>query len=254
MQDHLPRAHGLAARYALLGSTRRTVPLRRSFVQQPPRMKERIGPLARFVTGRDPRGLRAYLLLVAAGSAPDNTHTTVLDTLVWARLFDPQLPATDQAARMAARRVLKRLQQRSLIDYSQRQGSSKATVTLLREDASRQAYSRPGSSGDAYLRLTMQFWLQGLDAKLDLPALAMLLAVAAEPSWCAFPAERMLQWYGWSADTTLRGLQTLTRSGMVKRRATSKAAPLTPSGSTLVYQYMLTEAMRSSAPVGASID
>jgi hypothetical protein len=72
----------------------------------------------------------------------------------------------------------------------------------------------------------------------------MLLTVAREKPWSAFPAEQMPSWYGWSADTALRGLKRLLELNLIERRESYKKAPLSPSGATLVYQYRLVRWMR----------
>jgi len=76
---------------------------------------------------------------------------------------------------------------------------------------------------------------------------AMLLAVAREKPWSAFPAEKMPKWYGWSGDTTLRGLKKLLDLGLVERREHYRTTPLSPLGSTMSYQYRLVSWMRPKA-------
>jgi len=246
-----PEITGEATRAALLDrAIRSTVPLRRVFVQRPPGSDPRHGPLKDFVANGDQRGARAYLITVAANSQQNSDGwTTELDSLVWARLFDAHLYTdTDQGARTAAWRTLQRLKERKLVELTRARGSRKISVTLLREDASEDPYTRPGvANKDAYLRLPVAFWKKGLDGQVGLPGLAMLLAVAAEKPWHAFPAERMEDWYGWSPDTTLRGLKKLLALGLVERREVFKSAPLTPTGSTSFYQYRLVRWMRPKA-------
>lgn len=76
---------------------------------------------------------------------------------------------------------------------------------------------------------------------------AMLLAVAREKPWSAFPAEKMPSWYEWSGDTTLRGLAKLFATGLVERREHYRITPLSPVGSTMCYQYRLVSWMRPRA-------
>lgn len=246
-----PEVSGEDTRSALLErAIRSTVPIRRVFVQWPPGHKPRHGPLKSFVSSGDLRALRAYLITVAANSQENSDGwTTELDSLVWARLFDTHVyTGTPQGARTAAWRTLERLEDRGLVQLSRARGSRKISVTLLREDGSGKSYTRPGRhDNDAYLRLPTAFWTKGFDSEVGLPGLAMLLAVAAEQPWSSFPAERMEEWYGWSADTTLRGLKRLRELELVERREKYKVAPLTPVGSTLVYQYRLVRWMRPRA-------
>ncbi|GAA2509639.1 hypothetical protein [Winogradskya humida] len=214
--------------------------------------------LAPFVTAGDLRGLRAYLMIVAASSATNeqDTWTTELDSLVWARLFDAHKDAESAAARTAAWRTMTRLKDKGLIDCTRTKGSRNIAVTLLREDGTRQPYSRPGlADKDAYLQLPIGFWAKGHDEKINLPGLAMLLAICAERRWAAFPAEHMPTWYGWSADTTLRGLKNLRELGLVEQRERYKRAELTAPGSTMFYEYRHVRAMRPSTrarPAGAT--
>jgi hypothetical protein len=65
-----------------------------------------------------------------------------------------------------------------------------------------------GTEQDRFLRLPPMFWTSGYDAKLDMPGLAMLLAIAHKKPWSRFPAKKVEQRYGWSEETTLRGIKT----------------------------------------------
>ena len=242
----------------LVRAKRTAAPLRKVFVQLPQSAQSRPGLLAPFITAGDLRGLRAYLMIVAASSAlnEEGTWTTELDSLVWARLFDAHKDAEYAAARTAAWRTMTRLKDKGLIDCSRTKGSRKIAVTLLREDGTGDAYTRPGlADKDAYLQLPIGFWTKGHDEKVNLPGLAMLLAICAERNWAAFPAEWMPAWYGWSADTTLRGLKNLRELGLIEQRERFKKAELTAPGSTLFYEYRPVRAMRPSAkarPAGAA--
>lgn len=250
---------GGQTRTALLTRARRdAVPLRKVFVQLPQASETRPGPLAPFITAGDLRGLRAYLIIVAASSntTEQGTWTTELDSLVWARLFDAHTGAEYAAARTAAWRTMIRLQDKGLIDCHRTKGSRNIAVTLLREDGTKKPYTRPGiADKDAYLQLPTSFWTKGYDEKVSLPGLAMLLAICNERSWAAFPAEWMPEWYGWSADTTLRGLKDLRKLKLIEQRERYKKAALTAPGSTMFYEYRPVRVMRPAAkarPAGAA--
>ncbi len=250
---------GGETRAALLARAKRpAVPLRKVFVQQPQSAESRPGPLAPFVTAGDLRGLRAYLMIVAASSNTNEQGdwTTELDSLVWARLFDAHKDAERAAARTAAWRTLGRLKAKGLIECTRTKGSMKIAVTLLREDGTGQPYTRPGvADRDAYLQLPTAFWTKGFDEKVSLPGLAMLLAICAARSWAAFPAEWMPGWYGWFADTTLRGLKNLREHGLIEQRERFKKAELTAPGSTLFYEYRPAKLLRpalNARPAGAT--
>ncbi|MER5911916.1 hypothetical protein ABT124_15760 [Streptomyces sp. NPDC001982] len=225
-------------------SIRANVPLRKTFVQAPRGTASRHGPLCEFVTGRDLRGLKAYLLIVAACSNGTDGWSTRHDSAVWARMMDIDQTATEQAARTGAWRALRRLRDRNLITCTR--SGKMITVTLLREDGSGAPYERPmgQSDEDVYLQIPAAFWTKGYDETVDLPALALLLVVAREKPWSKFPAEKAPQWYGWSADTHERGLKKLIDLGLVERRPHFTKAPLAPSGFTMAYLYQRTAVMR----------
>ncbi len=106
-----------------------------------------------------------------------------------------------------------RLADKGLITCTRTKGSRNNAVALLREDGTKAPYTRPGvADKDPYLQLPVTFWTKTYDEKIGLPGLAMLLAICAERTWAAFPAEWMPTWYGWSADTTLRGLKGCSTS------------------------------------------
>ncbi|MDG6108814.1 hypothetical protein Daura_06135 [Dactylosporangium aurantiacum] len=247
---------GPQTRAALLQRAgRKAVPLRKVFVQLPQGSPSpRHGMLAPFATAGDLRGMRAYLMVLAASSGQgEGGRTTELDSLVWARLFDVHLHAEDSAARTAAWRTLLRLQTKQLLTCTRTRGSRRISVTLLREDGSGAPYTRPGvTDKDAYLQLPLAFWLKGFDGKMTMPSLAMLLTVCSARSWEDYPAERMPDWYGWSADTTERGLKTLLELNLIERRPRFKSAPLTPTGATKFYEYRPARIMRVSAKAKAA--
>ncbi|MET9841619.1 hypothetical protein ABZZ01_28095 [Streptomyces virginiae] len=244
MQD--AKATGRDTRTAVLKRSIRTnVPLRKTFVQANAGGDSRHGPLKKFVTGRDLRGLKAYLLIVAACSNGDNGWSTTHDSMVWARMLDILETANDQSARTGAWRALIRLRDRhKLIDC--RRSGTKITVTLLREDGTGKPYERPlgDTEEDRYLQIPATFWTTGRDEQLDLPGLAMFLVVAREKNWSPFPLEKAPEWYGWSADTHERGLNKLLALGLAERREKYITAPLAPAGFTKTYQYKRTAAVQ----------
>ncbi|MFD4919594.1 hypothetical protein ACFWNR_41130 [Streptomyces virginiae] len=243
------KASGRDTRTAVLTrSIRANVPLRKTFVQAPKGAASRHGPLRDFVTGRDLRGLKAYLMIVAACSSGASGWSTRHDSAVWARMMDIQETATDQSARTGAWRTLRRLERRKLITCS-RSGTS-ITVTLLREDGSGDPYDRPrgDTEENLFLQIPAAFWTKGYDESLDLPGLALLLVVVREKNWSSFPAEKAPDWYGWSADTHERGLKKLLALDLVERREHYTKAPLAPAGVTMAYQYQRTAIVRPRKP------
>ncbi|OKJ35000.1 hypothetical protein [Streptomyces sp. CB01580] len=242
-------ATGRDTRTAVLTrSVRANVPLRKIFVQANAGGDSRHGPLKDFVTGRDLRGLKAYLLIVAACSNGENGWSTTHDSAVWARLMDIHMTADDQSARTGAWRALLRLRERKLIDCCR--SGTMITVTLMREDGSGRPYDRPDGKTEEnrYLQIPAAFWTTGRDESLDLPSLALFLVVAREKNWSAFPAEKAPEWYGWSADTHERGLKKLIALGLVERREHYIKAPLAPLGFTKTHQYKRTAIMQPRRP------
>jgi hypothetical protein len=232
---------GLDTRKKLLTRVvRPAVPVRSTFVQAPPGTEDRTGPLKEFARIGDKRGLRAYLMVVASCSnINEDGWTTTLDSMVWARLFDAHVGVTPQSARTGAWRTLLRLQERKLLTCTRKRGSSNISVTLLREDGSGEPYVRPDGIAveDRFFSIPNAFWTEGFAEKLDTPGLVMLLTVAHGKAWSSYPAKRVKDWYGWSEDTTERGLQQARDLGLVKRRETYEKKPLAPVPIVLIYQY-----------------
>lgn len=221
-------------------NTRAAVPIRNTFVQLPRGAPSRPGVLHRLVGNGDRRALRAFMVIVGYTSK-DNVDgwTTRLDSGVWARSFGATETLDLPAARIAAERTLARLERLNLVTYSRERGSPKISVTLSREDGTGDAYERPNGRavGDRFFSVPRAFWERELDKTLSMPELAMLLAILKERDNAEFPAERMPDWYGWSADTTLRGLKGLLDRGLVERRESWRKDPLSPVGFTTAYQY-----------------
>lgn len=152
-----PIVTGKDAREELLRrATRRTVPLRKTFVQALPGSKSRRGPLHTFVVNSDLRGLRAYLIVVAATSAAnEDGWSTTLDSLVWARLLDAEETTTQAAARTAAWRTLGRLQDRKLISRVRSARSSRAEVRRMVTDGRIRLPLAPGDKAHQDFELTI---------------------------------------------------------------------------------------------------
>jgi hypothetical protein len=123
-------------------------------------------------------------------------------------------------------------------------------VTLLYDDASGDPYCHPAKRKPAepYLTLPYAFWRQQWDAKLDLPAIAVLLILLHEkPGYVNLVADRMPEWYGISVSTFEKGVQTLRRNDLLERRRDKVDAPLSAVGFTFVYRYRLLDAFERKA-------
>ena len=230
-------------RRALLDRTNRLfTPLAKTFVQNPDRAAaSRRGPLAEFVNKGDHRGLLAFLLIHTAISNGTNGWNTTLHLEVWARAFATIEHATPTSAKSAASKVLRRLEERSLIEREQSGRPKRIKVTVLMPDGTGQPYERPlGTSRETrFIRLSHRFWTDGWDQMLSLPAIAMLLVALHEKPTFSLATEHMPDWYGWSADTAERGLRELRDHGLLEATQKSRKEPLAPAGVTYFNQYTL---------------
>jgi hypothetical protein len=241
-------------------SGRAGVPIRKVFVQTPRKeaadMNELGGPLSEFVRCGDLRGLHAYLMILAAtssGSSVDGWSTT-LPIMVWARAFGTTTNAERPAAATAVSKILHRLVDRQLIERQRSGRQRRVRVTLLREDASREPYTRPHGKSltDRFFTLSHAFWLDEWCDRLKLPGLAMLLVAlhetGAHKPMFQLPAEHTPKWYGWSADTTERGLSELRNHGLLHSITRIRKEPLSPSGYGRVNDYYLLPPFGNSDP------
>lgn len=228
---------------------RKGVPVRKVFVQTPRGLaadpNDLHGPLATFVRNRDPRALRAYLMILAVTSSGDGEDgwSTTLPTMVWARAFGTTRDAERAGAANAVSKILHRLEERLLVTRARRGRQRNIRVGLRREDGSGEEYTRPKGTARAeqFFTLDHAFWLDGWCEKLSLPALAMLLVSlhetgATKPSF-TLPTEHMPKWYGWSADTAERGLSELQDHGLLLKITNTRKEPLSASGWGRINEY-----------------
>ena len=221
-------------------SHRDAVPLAKAFVQAPRGSLSRIGPLSSFVSNRDAKGLKAYLLIVTAASHPNQSDEweTSLSLQAWARAFGCLEHAELNSGKTAATRLLKRLVDRKLITKQRSGRNREVKIALLAQDGSGERYERPRRD---FLKLSCDFWHQGYDEKLSLPALAMLLVLLGEKQPCKLPTEHMREWYGWSPDTAEKGLRELIELNLIRKEKIREAAPLSPTGMAISNMYTLLE-------------
>lgn len=225
---------------------RNFAPIRRSFIQKPPGIPSRHGPLAKFVRTGNKRALTSYLFVVGITSSDlgGDGWKYSLHSRIWARALGTTEHATNASSLTAVSRTFDYLQEERLITW-EREGnrSREITVTLLREDGSGQNYTRPGRPGesgkDPYIKLSDAFWRKGLDQKLTLPGIAMLLVASAEFRHFKLASERVPDWYGWSADTAERGFRDLKDNGLIVWTSLAKSAPNMPAGVTVSNHYSL---------------
>lgn len=236
-------------RKALLQNSRRSfVPVRKSFVQVPRSLADtsglRAGPLSDFVLRGDRRALEAYLTILAAtsfGGDDDDDWTTTHSIMVWARAFGTTRTAEPASAANAVSKILRRLEDRQLIQRSRSGRERKIKIGLLREDGSGAAYTRPlGKDGtDLFLRLDHAFWLDGWCDRLSVPGMAMLLVALHEKEGFQLPAEHMPRWYGFSADTAERGFAELQDHKLLAKVQRRRKEPLSASGASSFYSGLM---------------
>lgn len=222
---------------AIAGSTQRDAfPLRRTFLQQKQGGKSTPGLLASFVAAGDRTGLLLYCLTVTKAS--ESPWDVSLHSAVWARALGLANP-TGQAARARVSKTWSRLVDRKLVSRSRRQRM--AEFTLLKEDGSGEAYTRPTSH---FINVPHALWTDGPEGDrwyrvLDLPELTFLLIGLSNLDSFPLPAERGPEYYGISADTVQRGYQGLRKKGLLMVDKKRILAPLAPEGVTYENRYTL---------------
>jgi hypothetical protein len=222
-------------------------PVRRTFLQVTNDMDESTGSkLAEFVRSTDASALRLYLTAVLKASS--EPWDTALPASVWARAMGHDLPMS-KSATAGISKAWRRLEDHGLIERSRYRRM--AQIRLLREDGSGIAYTHPGEKGgrsngaDDYFKVPAALWTQGPNSEerwfrvLTLPELAVLLIALSLNDSFRLPIEHVPEWYGMSADTAQRGLSGLTRRGLLEVDATTKKAPLSPTGVTTEHRYTL---------------
>ena len=218
-------------------SGRKAFPLRRVFLQQKCDGKTRPGPLAKFVSAGDRTGLLLYFL--ALTKASQEPWDVSLHSEVWARALDLPLPDT-ATARGRVSKAWSRIAERNLVVRA-RQGSL-AKFTLLREDGSGSAYTRPRKN---YLQVPHGLWTDGPSPSerwyqlLTLPELVFLVIARGNLDAFPLPVERGPEYYDVSADTLQRGYKGLRDRGLLLVRSRTFTAPLLPTGLSSENRYTL---------------
>jgi len=235
----------------LLAQTRRrVVPIRRSFVQQGHGHKTRPGPLAKFLTTHDDRGLEAYLLLHAmAAAAPWNCR---LPSDAWVSALGLADNATPSSARTAVSKIMGRLEKRKLITRVRSKRLS--DIILLKEDGSGDPYERPlnDRAEDRWLQLPHGYWLDGHYETLHLPAKVMLLIALSRPDGFPLPYDRAPAWYGISSDSAEEGLRELRATGLLTVQRNWVKAPRSETGWTAELLYTLQDSFSTAERKKAS--
>lgn len=239
----------------LRGFRRQFVPIRKSFVQQGRGMDTQAGPLAAFLTGRDSRGLDAYLLLHAmACAAPWNCD---LPSGFWVRalgIVDPTKSgvAALNPARPTVSKIMRRLVDRQLVDRAR--VKRRSSLILLREDGSGAPYKHPHATKEQWFQLPHDYWYDGYYRTLSLPAKVMLLIALERPDGFNLPQRKAPRWYGVSEDTADRGLRELRTVGLLRRKEDWVVSRRSDIGWTQQWKYSLQGAFSDAARSKASTD
>jgi hypothetical protein len=187
------------------------------------------GPLAKFLTGHDDRGLEAYLFVHAMASAdPWNCR---FPSDAWAGALGI---AGGASARTAVSKTMRRLEERNLI--TRKRSKRLSDVILLKEDGSGRSYDRPRSH---YFQLPHAYWLEGHYTSLSLPAKVMLLIALFSQDGFPLPYNKAPDWYGISEDSAESGLRELRKKDLLGVERRWIKAPRSKTGWTEQYMYTL---------------
>jgi hypothetical protein len=234
----------------LLAQTlRRVVPIRRTLVQQGKGSETRPGPLAKFLTAHDDRGLETYLLVHAMASAePWNCR---LPSQAWVGALGLADTASMDSAKTAVSKIMRRLEDRKLITRVRSKRLS--DVILLKEDGSGDPFERPlKGPEDWWLQLPHAYWLEGHYKTLRLPAKVMLIIALSRPDSFPLPYERAHSWYGVSSDSAEQGLRELRDTGLLAVERNWVKAPRSETGWTEQLTYTLQGSFSAAARKKAS--
>lgn len=208
-------------------SQRMRVPLRNAFVQKGTGSDSVPGPLSKIVRHHDELLLDLYLLVVMA--ATKEPHDVIVPAGTWVRALAPNEAVTT----VRVSRALARLEKLRLI--RRRRVGRLSALTLLKEDGSGDAYTRPIEAGDFWFQVPVEYWYQGWHRKLSFAAKAMLLIGLQRGPGFTLPARKAARWYGISADTVERGLAELESNGLLEHTWGWKRDAFSHEGVVRVY-------------------
>jgi len=216
------RAAQLAGRVS-----RKSVAVRSSFIvsmdpETPP-------PMTLMMRGGRGGGVKLKLLLSMLWIAVKEPYDVTQSARVWAELIGLDEPETRGAARVNA--AVRRLVEGNFLEVEKRPGQSSRLI--LREETGRgAAYTHPGShwekhegmplpkNAPRYTQLPPGIWTEGWIAKLDAPAIAMLLILLEQTRgknydglW--FSPSVAAKRYGLSETTRRKGIDELDKFGII---------------------------------------
>lgn len=223
--------------------------VRHLLVQQPRGSASRPSSLGTMVTARKHRALLLYLMLLTLWPFLKDRRDP-FEGALWARLLSTEtggMPWTPSD-------VSKAWGDLSRLDLVSRTREGRALRVRPRREDGRAEWSQPGLTvkdrAETYFVLPGVFWTNNDFARLSLPALAMLLIIAAETSATnevRLTHDLAADWYGISPSTVKNGIHDLDGLGLVHRRPQQVTAKLSPTGSTTHWWYSLTGAYSFTA-------
>ena len=218
----------------LADTKRRVVPIRTTFVQQGRGADTKPGPLHKFLTAHDERGLDAYLVAHAMASASSPWNCRMLSD-AWIGALGLDENASEASAKTALSKIMRRLEKRQLITRERSQRLS--DVVLLKEDGSGEPYVRDLTEN--WLQFPHSYWLEGHYKTLSLPAKVMLIIALSLQDGFWLPYDYARAWYGVSSDSAEEGLRELRDVGLLDVERTWVKAPRSATGWTERLLYTL---------------
>lgn len=221
-------------------SARGYTQIRHILVQLPERDKPRASTLAKIMHERKHRALLLYILLLTCWPWLEKQWTP-LEGKVWIRALTAKGAPTWSASTLS--RAWADLIELGLVE---KQRENRLVRVAPRREDGGEPYDAPGGRRDrwnAYFSLPDAFWNEEIFAKLNLPALVMLLVIAKETSrqssvWFTYDSAE--EWYGIKPKSAQNGLDELRRLKLVTRTIETVDAPLAPNGKTVHMHYALT--------------
>ena len=171
--------------------------------------------LSKLVRAHDVATLDLYqLVLVKAVSLRQGDLATGVGPYparVWGRL----LGIGEMTGLSALSRILRRAEFRQLLRREHR--GSGIVLYPLREEGDGGDYARPlGGRRRPYLQIPLQYWKDGWDRLLTLPAKAMLLVLLSREDWSVLPFDEVEDWYSITRETAEKGIRELKKVGLLE--------------------------------------
>jgi hypothetical protein len=214
----------------LARTKRHGTPIRSSFVQLPQAASRasRASVLAKFNRSKH---LDAFLFIHALASAKEPYEATY-PAGSWAHALGlDESTGIDEEDLSTAKtqwsKIVRKLQDLGLI--KRRRSGNYVSWVLLNESGDGSEFIRPKKAADGHwFVLPEEYWLDGYDQSLSLPAKVMLLVALSSKPGFALPMERAKEWYGISRSTAQRGFKELEECGILTFEKAWRLDPSNP--------------------------